>query len=854
MRRAHLRNMLYSLAVLVTVSWFAVGQQKPESPAPIESPIIIPVQRSVQDPDSIQQPLTNTPVAPSAPVAPPTPPPTTAPVAQASGSSSTVPISAPDGASQVTAPAGAQSPASSLNATDLGGLLSKSDSAGGVEVQRRNAIVNDPRIRGLRNGQFYSVGDGAPYFPGRIDLDTPISKFDPSMIRDVNIIRGPYTSLLGPAFSFLDISTLNTPRSKNGCGPEFHGMTSAGYQTNGSQWNGLQSVSMAGQDWGFRGSYNILQGNDFKAGDGTRIPASYLSNNFNVAFGYDITSNLSIEFKGLRSVQNNLEFPGLYFDIDRSDSEAYSVRLVATDFGPFNRLTTDVWYNGTASSGSTRAGAKQTFVNNLIKFSFAEPNATRDPITGLISDTQNYQFRDNSTTRFAERSIGYRFAGQLGNNKDQMTFTLGTDLNAFGQGLQENIQFTQLSGPPTLVRHEPGSTNAAGQTVLTQSQSIPNSNSINPGLFVEAMLPVTEALKLKSGGRIDYVRTSSNSRLITGNIDLFGQPQSPQNTTNRFAVDPIIYSTDPRQTSLDREFTLLAGFLTAEYKLSKETTLFLGYGYAERAPTLTELYTAGPLLGVLQQGLARTIGDPNLSKERLNQFDVGLRYNSEYLNAGITGYYALINDYITFDANRISPLGLSQIVYTNTDLATLAGTEMYLQTNVTKWLSPFATLSYVQGVDQTHVDNRRNAVQPDGIRLNSSRRDDPATRSTATQTEALQQIPPMETRLGFRLHGTDDIPRWQVELSARIVTGQNSVATSLGEINTPGFTTFDIRAFWQLHKNLLLTGGVENIGNKLYREHLDPVAANLLTARTGVVVPQLYRPGTNFFFRTELRY
>ena len=163
-------------------------------------------------------------------------------------------------------------------------------------------------------------------------------------------------------------------------------------------------------------------------------------------------------------------------------------------------------------------------------------------------------------------------------------------------------------------------------------------------------------------------------------------------------------------------------------------------------------------------------------------------------------------------------------------------------------------MSYVQGVDQTHVDNRRNAVQPDGIRLNSSRRDDPATRSTATQTEALQQIPPMETRLGFRLHGTDDIPRWQVELSARVVTGQNSVANSLGEITTPGFTTFDIRAFWQIHKNLLLTGGVENIGNKLYREHLDPVAANLLTARTGVVVPQLFRPGTNYFFRTELRY
>lgn len=268
---------------------------------------------------------------------------------------------------------------------------------------------------------------------------------------------------------------------------------------------------------------------------------------------------------------------------------------------------------------------------------------------------------------------------------------------------------------------------------------------------------------------------------------------------------------------------------------------------------------------MLQTGTSRLIGDPNLSKERLNQFDVGLRYETDYLKFGISGFYSLINDYITYDANRVSSLGLSQVIFSNTDLATLAGTELYLQANVTKWFSPFATISYVQGIDQTHVDNRRGTqftrVDSNGTqfssRLDSSRRRDPATGNFATDTEPLPQIPPMETRLGFRIHGSQDVPKWQIELSTRIVNGQNAVAASLGERVSAGFTTVDIRGFYQVNKNFLITAGVENLGDRLYREHLDPIAANLLRSGAGGLandVPVLFRPGTNFFLNTQLSY
>jgi hypothetical protein len=51
-----------------------------------------------------------------------------------------------------------------------------------------------------------------------------------------------------------------------------------------------------------------------------------------------------------------------------------------------------------------------------------------------------------------------------------------------------------------------------------------------------------------------------------------------------------------------------------------------------------------------------------------------------------------------------------------------------------------------------------------------------------------------------------------------------------------------------------MTAGVENLGDLLYREHLDPIASTILRAETGVPVAPLYRPGVNFFFTSQVTY
>jgi len=68
-----------------------------------------------------------------------------------------------------------------LNAPDLGEILSKSPSAAGWS--KSNAampVSSDPRIRGYRVGQFRNSRRRRHcFFPARQDLDTAVAKFDP---------------------------------------------------------------------------------------------------------------------------------------------------------------------------------------------------------------------------------------------------------------------------------------------------------------------------------------------------------------------------------------------------------------------------------------------------------------------------------------------------------------------------------------------------------------------------------------------------------------------------------------------------------------------------------------------------
>ena len=100
----------------------------------------------------------------------------------------------------------------------------------------------------------------------------------------------------------------------------------------------------------------------------------------------------------------------------------------------------------------------------------------------------------------------------------------------------------------------------------------------------------------------------------------------------------------------------------------------------------------------------------------------------------------------------------------------------------------------------------------------------------------------METIVGLRWKDMSE-GLWSVIFQARIVNNQDRIAESLQEVETPGFTTYDIRSQLKLTERLLLYLGVENLTDKFYQEHLD--------YRTGLGV---FRRGRSFYIGSDFSY
>lgn len=685
-----------------------------------------------------------------------------------------------------------------LASTDTGDLLGRSTSATGVETQKRSPIANEARIRGQRLGQITTHADGAFWFPARLDLDTFLSKIDSGLVQDIIVLKGPYSARYGPGLSFIDIATTRTPRYDTGF--EWEGRTFSNYRTNGEQLYGRQSAWGGASDWGFRMSYGHRTGNDYRTGSGMMIPASYNARDADLAFGYDFSPVSRLEIGYMRLDQTNLEFPGQIFDTTFLVTDGARLRYILEEQKYFDRFVLDSWYNYTRLEGNAQRQGKRRQIPELN----GTPPLFLNPFFGR--------------TDIDLGSLGYRMAVTWGEDRCPQ-LTVGTDLRRLNGHLNEfdSLQFEAS-----------GSVLPCGNEV---NFPIPRyQQTVIGGLFVEYAYPVEDRFVVKVGARGDYV-----------NSDLTKLPP-PGFTCEQFqrsAANLLGSGTD-----FEREYGLWLAYATAEYKLSECWTAVGGLGHSERPPTATELYAMEPFLAILQQGFTSVRGNVGLEPERLWQIDMGLRANYEQFRFGANGFCSIIQDYITYAALSQTQKGVNIIAqnaltvqFTNTDLATLAGFEVYTEFDYSDYLTPFMTMSYVSGRDHSRA-GRGNLIRESGTLTPI-----PGVGALGANQEPLPGIPPFESRMGLRFHEARRDPRWGLELASRFVASQNQVASSLLETRSSGFAVYDVRSFWKARQGLLVTAGVENVFDRNYREHLD--------LRTGLGV---FQPGINGYFGVEMRY
>ena len=498
-------------------------------------------------------------------------------------------------------------PTPAVPATDLGSQLVKSPTVESVSVQQRSPVSFDPHIRGYTGGQVYAASDGVFWSPVRRDLDSMLSKIDPSLVRDVVVIPGPYGLRYGPGFAFIDVATFPTPRYD--CF-ESHGRLGVDVQTNGGRIFGRTTAFGGGPNYGYAVNYGNRVGGDYMPGGiYPRIPASYQNQTVWGQFGFDLSDEYSVEFRYLRLDQTDTEYALQFFDVDSLATDSFSLSLAHNDHCVDSVWTTTVWHNRTRFDGDTRKDGKRLdFFPVLQRVDAALANADAGPY--VVGET----FGDYTST-------GVRTMKTYGET-GWTQLNLGADFRYLEQHIREDFDAGAQS--PT----EP--IPAEGPDVFYTNQ--PRSHAIDPGLFAELSVPTTDYWTTRIGARVDYFQTDAKG---FGTYD--GQRQDSNYIDTPLLQNDILY----------------AFYVAGDLELTEKWLVTGGFGHAQRVPTLTERYADGLFLGIIQNGFSRVIGDPELDPERAWQVDLGLEAKEENWRGFVRGYYSWIIDYVTYQANII---------------------------------------------------------------------------------------------------------------------------------------------------------------------------------------------------------
>jgi len=216
----------------------------------------------------------------------------------------------------------------------------------------------------------------------------------------------------------------------------------------------------------------------------------------------------------------------------------------------------------------------------------------------------------------------------------------------------------------------------------------------------------------------------------------------------------------------------LSGNVGVTYAVTDHVNLNAVVARGFRSPNLQERSFTGeePNTGLF------IIQNPDLDSETSLNYELGFKARYDRYFGGLSLYYNDIQDFITF-VDFGDETGQIQ----NIAEARIWGIELDLETIFANWWSLFVNAAYSEG------DNK-------------------------VEDEPLGFIPPFKVVAGLRYQH----PRWWAEASARIVSDQTRVPEDADE--SPGFTTFDLRAGYDFRFGLTLIAAVENVADELYAE------------------------------------
>lgn len=236
-----------------------------------------------------------------------------------------------------------------------------------------------------------------------------------------------------------------------------------------------------------------------------------------------------------------------------------------------------------------------------------------------------------------------------------------------------------------------------------------------------------------------------------------------------------------------------------------------GVGTAVRTADALERY-ADRFPASKAQTSAEFQGNPFLNPERSLQADVWLEGSYPRVDIKLSAFARQMEDYITLEATDIPPL---------------------------LPLSPPTVYRYVNGEAMFYGVEADVLVRIGGPYLVFRTSGSYLWGEDTALDEPAFGVAPLAVDLGLRINAPFDL--FFIDTNVRIVSEQDRVAATRGEIATDGYVVADLHYGMRLPRSLSLQLGVDNLGNATYVNHL-----NASDPFSDTPIPE---PGRVFFVR-----
>jgi iron complex outermembrane recepter protein len=277
-------------------------------------------------------------------------------------------------------------------------------------------------------------------------------------------------------------------------------------------------------------------------------------------------------------------------------------------------------------------------------------------------------------------------------------------------------------------------------------------------------------------------------------------------------------------------FSISSGLL---WEMNKSWAMGFTLGRGVRSPDMTERYII-----LLPTGYDRYdyLGNPDLKPEANHETDFKIKFEQEQKGiVEFNTFFSYVTDFITgrlLPESQIMPqtadvLGVKE--FYNADHVYLYGFEFSYFSPQWGKFAMNATAAITQGINP---DATKYIVENGNV-----------TGETKIKNDPLPEIPPFESTLDFVYQIKED--KLKTKLAIRMVAAQDKISHAFYEDKTPGFVLADFGIDYVYNQNFSVSGGVNNIFDKTYYEHLN---RRVIGSKS-----PLYEPGRIFYINLILK-